>query len=184
MENTSKVETLNSILPYPLSLSPEGIYSFRTDKKHVYICTFKYCTPLFSPLLGIYDLKIFEFEFYLIESEDTEDLDTSQDEKVSITISFLLRGFFENELDRVIFYLCDSTDARHKERSILFRWWHRRHLQDALVRRPVDIVIETEDKESQVVHGCAMVRKDFPHMEILNDEFILKAYETIKEKYG
>ena len=159
-----------------------GFYHFQTAKGLTYICRFQGCTNQLSPVLGVYDIEIYEFDFTCYSPQPFNRELPSKDDRVSATIVHLLSQFFSHEL-RVIVYLCDSIDGRHKVRHRLFEHWHRLYAQHYLMRLPVDIEWEDENVTA-AAHGCVIIRNDFPHLDVLKHELINNAFEIITEKYG
>lgn len=166
-------------LPYNVSHSQDtGFYQFTTDQGVVYVCGFRYATTTLSPLLGIYNLEIYDFEFYPCNpiSKSTKN---RNDERVSATIIKLLEEFFSNEL-RVLVYICDSVDGRSKERQLLFNYWYKQ-LSHLVNRHELEIEREINGQEF-TAYGCSLTRKDFPHDDILESELFNKAEGIIVEK--
>ena len=164
------------ILPYPLENDAEtGLYSFTTNKNVRYICRFRDVTSRLSPLLGIYDLEIFDFDFYP-ENEPQDKV--KFDAAICMTICDLFTRFFTSDL-RVLVYICDSSDERHQYRDHLFNLWHSRHVAHLLTRIAIEISIGDEP-----TYGCALVTHQFPHMDVLQSELIDKIDEFMIDKYG
>jgi hypothetical protein len=157
----------NLILPYPLTVDSNGTYNFSTDSNVNYLCRFKNITPYLSPVIGIYDIKVFDFEFVnqTISPIGKRLKGNGYDNRISAAIIHLLNLFFQDPLS-VIVYICDDLDNKHKERSILFKQWYNKG-KDTFVRIPGEI-----DLGNKIIHGCILIRKDFPHTDILNQEFI------------
>lgn len=168
---------LSLILPYQVSIDVElNLYYFTTDGADTYYCRFREITNALSPLLGVYDLEIYEFEFYATNIGVF-------DARIAETICQLVTDFFENEL-RVMVYLCDGSDGRHKERSILFERWHRHYMRDFLNREPLDLEVANEAGDFFTNHGCILTRTDFPHPDILQRELIANAHDLVAHKYN
>jgi hypothetical protein len=160
-----------------------GSYLFQTENGLLYVCRFQNCTREFSPVLGIYDIEVFEFDF-TCHSLDAQNCAFKKfDKKVSATISYLLLKFFTNEL-RIIIYVCDTADGRHRERHKLFKiWFNNLEKQEDFTRIPMEL--DQENKDSGLAasaHGCIITRKDFPHPEVLQRELIDKAASIIGQK--
>ena len=123
-------------------------------------------------------MKIFDFEFvnetYIPTGKRVKG--SGQDERISATIIHLLNLFFKEPLS-VIVYICDDLDIKHKERSILFKQWHRKE-GDNFLRIPGQVTLG-----DKITHGCILVRKDFPHIDILHQEFISNAFEIMHDKF-
>ena len=60
--------------------------------------------------------KVYSFSF------EKEGGTTTYDKRVSLTITKIIRDFFQKNSHSLIF-TCDSADSRHKVRNVLFRRW-------------------------------------------------------------
>lgn len=171
----SKAEP-NLTAPYQLHFDPEsGIYYFTTSKAINYLCRFRNITSNLSPILGVYDLEIYEFEFYpesQLQQKDRFDIG------VCATICDLFNRFFTSEL-RVLTYVCESTDERHLGRHRLFGDWHRRFVANSLERIAIEVKIG-----DTTICGCALIQHTFPYMDVLQKEFIEKIEGVFAEKMG
>jgi len=162
-----------------------GCFYFHTENGLTYICQFQNRAGDLSPVLGIYDIEIWEFEFVCIASDVQNRGFKKFDKKVSATISNLLLKYFIHEL-RVILYVCDTADGRHKERHKLFKYWYN-NLDEQENFNRIPIAIDLDNKNSGLAvsaHGCVITRKDFPHPEVLQRELIDKAASIIGPKIG
>jgi hypothetical protein len=171
---------------YKIALDPSsGSYYFQTENGLTYICQFRNRTRDLSPVLGIYDIEICEFDFICITSDAQNRGFKKFDKKVSATISYMLLKFFTNEL-RVIIYVCDTADGKHRERHKLFKnWFNNLNDQEGFTRIPMEIDHENKDSGlAASAHGCIITRKDFPHPEVLQRELIDKAASVIGQKIG
>lgn len=126
---------------------------------------------LFITCTGIYDIEICEFNFACYTTDDSSYTSKKFDRNTSATISHLLLKFFENEL-RVMIYVCDTSDGRHKQRHRLFgNWFNGLNKPRYFNRIPIEMEMENADIIFQV-HGSVLTRQDFPHMDVLKKEFI------------
>ena len=124
------------IHPYPLQSDAEtGVYYFTTANQVKYVCRFRNVNQILSPVLGIYDLDIYDFDFY---PEINSDQKIKFDEAICLTICELFTKFFTTDL-RVLVYICDSIDGKHQGRDNLFRKWHKKNVANLLYRIPVEI---------------------------------------------
>jgi hypothetical protein len=167
----------NSPLPYKI-IESEGIYSFKSNQGLIYSCFFHYITPLLPPLLGIYDLEIYDFEFYPFDP--VPEKRKTADPRIAPTIVELLSKLLSNK-NRVLAYICDSSDGRAKQRQHLFRKWHEQHCT-GIDRYQLEITHQA-GSESYLAYGSILVRSDFEHHEVLKSELIEKAAQIIAAKY-
>ena len=171
---------------YKLAVDPSsGSYHFCTENGIIYICGFRNRTRDLSPVLGIYDIEVWEFYFYCYSTDEQKSIHKKFDKKVSTTIPYLLLIFLAIEL-RVVVYACDSSDGRHKVRHKLFtNWFNNLAEQKNYIRIP--IALEQNDEPSGLsasAHGGVITRKGFPHMEVLQKELIDQLPNIFGEKIG
>ena len=171
---------------YKIAFDPTlGSYHFRTENGLTYLCGFRNRTRDLSPVLGIYDIVVWEFYFYCYNTDEQSVIHKKFDKKVSTTISNLILKFLAKEL-RVVLYACDSCDGRHKVRHKLFKnWFNNLVEQKNYIRIPVAMEMNDEAPGlSASANGGIITRKDFPHMEVLQKEFIDKLPNIFREKIG
>jgi hypothetical protein len=172
----------SSPAPYPLNRNQDGIYYFATSGGVIYFCKFVDRTPFLSPLLGIYDVQVLEFEFYPYLPDGVEQ-QKGMDERIPITITHLLREAFSSPLI-VVVYMCDAADGKHHGRHKLFKSWHITYMSTEIDRIPIEFNILSEKGEIlDKAYGCTLLRHDFPHMDVLQKELISEAVGIISEKY-
>jgi hypothetical protein len=171
---------------YKLAFDPSsGSYHFRTENGLIYLCGLRNRTRDLSPVLGIYDIEVWEFYFDCYNPDEQSGKYKRFDQKISTTISNLTLKFLATEL-RVVLYACDSCDGRHKVRHKLFKIWFNNLIkQENYLRIP--IAMEVNDKVSDLsasANGGIITRKDFPHLEVLQKELIDKLPYIFREKIG
>ncbi len=165
--------------PYQLTVDAStGIISFSTSTETKYYCRFINQTNQLSPLLGIYDLEIYEFDFQPNSPLRGKKV---RDERIKYTLCHLIEKFFIVNEKRVLIYLCDAIDGKHRGRNSLFKSWHEAELINFIDRIPITIEIE---EDLQPIYGGVFIRKDFPHLDILNTELIDEAAGIISRKYN
>ena len=165
--------------PYNVSVHPgSGLYLFNTEQQITYACGFNDVTGRLSPVLGIYDIRIFDFDF--TPFDPSPESPKQQDKRISETIADLLTKFFAAEDIRVLTFVCDSSDGRGRERQILFRQWHK-SVRDMIDLNPLEITVESDMSKA---YGGVLTRKDFPHKDVLQTELIDNVRGIILEKYG
>jgi hypothetical protein len=171
---------------YKLAFDPSlGSYHFRTENGLTYLCGLRNRTRDLSPVLGIYDIEVWEFYFDCYNPDEQSGIHKIFDKKVSTTISNILLKFLATEL-RVVFYACDSSDGRHQVRHKLFKNWFKKLAeQENYIRTPIEL--DLTDKAtglSASACGGVITRKDFPHMEVLQKEFIDELPKIFRQKIG
>lgn len=98
---------------------------------------------------------------------------------VSVTIRDLLAGFFAKNENRVMIYVCDTSDGRGKQRSALFKKWYATVSNEYSCDN-----IEIDISDSEPIYGAILRRIDFPHNLVLKSEVIDRAESIILEKFG
>lgn len=165
------------LLPYPLNVDEStGLITFTTEHAISYVCRFQHRNRNLSPILGIYDLEIYEFDFY--HNQDIN-ADRKGDLRISKTLCDLVEDYFIVSNKRVLVYVCDGIDEKQRHRRITFGKWYREFFSDYLIRIPITICIESYE----CVFGGILVRNDFPHMEVLEEELVNRAEGIVSEKY-
>ncbi len=166
------------ILPYPLKIdSGTGLYYFTTETNIVYYCGFRNQTNDLSPLIGVYDISITEFEFHQFIPDLKTKPSRRQDPRVAITITKLLLSFFSDK-SKIIVFLCENMDGRALERQTLFSDWYRKFMKNSLIK--ISLIIEYKEL---VIYGGILVRNDFEYMQLLHTELADKAVEIISSKF-
>lgn len=130
-------------------------------------------------MVGIYDIEIYEFEFYKRGGDGV----SRTDSRIGCTIATLLIQFFINPM-RVIIYVCDATDGKDCGRARMFKIWHNSYLSETTTKAPVEINLEDEMGALTTIYGGAIMGRDFPHYDILHDEVLINAHEIITNKYA
>jgi hypothetical protein len=171
---------------YKIAFDPSrGYYHFCTENGLLYICHFQNWTRELSPVLGIYDIQVCEFDFSFQNMAEENYAFKRYDKRVSTTISHLLLKYLSSEL-RVLTYVCDTSDGRHKVRHKLFEnWFHNLVEQKNYIRIPIEMDLNDEASGlSASANGGVITKKDFPHMEVLQKEFIDKLPNIFRQKAG
>lgn len=153
------------------------MYNFKTDNDSIYACSFSNITSNLSPILGIYDIEIYDFDFFPI---DNGSFSKTLDFRISITLANLISKLFSNP-NRALVYVCDSSDGRGKERRRLFNLW-RRFLPNTISLHQLDISID--EVGNTTAHGGILRRNDFPYPHVLETELVDNVRGIIFEKYG
>lgn len=125
-------------------------------------------------MLGIYDIKVCDFEFFAVETPEGAG---AYDPRIEPTLTGLLGDYFDDARN-VLIYLCDAADGRPEARQALFTRWHR-GVADKVDHRPM--IIQADEF---AVYGGMMTRKDMPYPDVVQSELIHRAGELILEKFG
>lgn len=111
----------------------DGVFRFATDHAVTYAaCFLEMPLPVGALLPGL----LFDFSFFP-EAAGTNGPD---DARVAATILQLARRFFETGPERVLLYICESTDRREMARYRLFgRWLRENDLSGQFQCLPIEI---------------------------------------------
>jgi hypothetical protein len=152
---------------YPVTLLKDKVYTFTTLQGVKYFCRFVDCTNQISPLLGVYDVKILEVDFYPDYYSKTEK-----------------RKIFDEEIEAlspnvILVSICDNSDMPGILRKKLFNRWRSKYAKDVETKE-VDFYSETmQDNVYVLVH----VRNNFLYPEILQNEINVQAIGIISQKF-
>ena len=126
-------------------------------------------------MLGVYDIEVSIFEFSKL------DLDPNRrrqaDSRVFDTIHEIMGPYFNHD-SRVLLYVCDAADGRHKARHRLFNKWFdnkRGFTRDS---------IEIDPPGYETMYASIITCEDFPYRDVLQREVIGKAQGLAIEKFG
>ena len=100
--------------PYPCQ-NLNGLQTFTTDVGVEYAMGFRNISHYLSPVLGIYDIRIYTFDFFASGH-------SAKDSRVAPTIVDAVHEFFTDS-NRVLSYICDTSNSRAAERQRLFTRW-------------------------------------------------------------
>jgi hypothetical protein len=106
-------------LPYSIEQKEDGTYFFKTISGISYIAYF--IDVSFDSTIPLYS---FSFE--------PENEKGVYDERISVTIIHILRKFFENHLNSMLF-VCDVSDGKEKGRLRLFNNWYKNYQGDDIL---------------------------------------------------
>ena len=137
--------------PYPCQ-NLNGLQIFNTDGGVQFAMGFTNISHHLSPVLGIYDIRVYSFDFF-------SDRHAGKDDRVAPTILGAVQEFFTDP-NRVMAYVCDTSDGRAAERQRLFTRWTRN----------LDEVKQARIEIGDDIHAGILMRKDFQHWDVLRDE--------------
>ena len=162
--------------PYPINKNSEtGVYEFTTDDNVVYYCVFFDYTDAFPPILAVYDIEVYDFSFY---PHYPAGYKKRADARVVSTLSALIANFFGEGL-RVMAYTLDTSDDRHAGRNVLFENCYKARGEHFLERDALDF-----DREGRsTIHACALYKRDFPHIHLLQENMTQEAFEILAQKH-
>ena len=92
---------------------------------------------------------------------------SSYDEKISLTILSILRSFFTDK-NNVLLFICDAQDDRQCGRNLLFSKWY--HIYGSKAYHKEDLVINVGGTCSY--YASFICRKDHPSLKIMQETFI------------
>lgn len=109
---------------------------------------------------------------YSFSFEHNSSVKLSYDYKIQTTICYILKRFFDNNLNSVI-YVCDSADGRELARNRLFDKWHKCFTVIFIERHSVNLT--TLD-----YNLCASL---FVLSSNPNKEVVIKAFKDLPQTY-
>lgn len=100
-----------------------------------------------------------------------------KDDRIAMTIKSLLNGFFHP--NRVLIYICDSSDGKGMYRNKVFKSWFR-SVDDRY--RCSHLEIDITDMDS--IYGAVIRSNEFQQEELLETEVIQQVDRIVMEKFG
>ena len=154
---------LNSLCPYELVKEDEWNYSFVTKHGivyHAYFIDFSNYHPAFG---NVYTFNI----------EPESDVPHPIDNRISQTITEILKHFFIVKENAMIM-VCDNMDGKEEKREQLFARWFVRHNDGSIVK--FDASVSDED---YLLYVSIYLRKDNPQLQTLVPAF----YDLVKNGF-
>ena len=109
--------------PYSISIDENGIATFTADNKAIYKALFVGIPSPEPQLEGL----IFDFTFERDAANCDNTIHPGHDARIKPTLERIINRFFELAPDGILYFSCDSTDGRHRERLFIFNKWHVPH---------------------------------------------------------
>ena len=117
-------------------------YFFQTDYQLTYEVSFKPTFYIFEPHLPfanwVYELVIKIFD-------NASDKIPPTDPIISVTIVAIFQHFFSNHTEKIIVYVCDTSDRKHLARYRKFNRWFEFHNDDEFRKMEVNTTDELKD---------------------------------------
>jgi Family of unknown function (DUF6169) len=119
---------LNLANAYSFKRERDGLYTFTTLSFKHYEVYFVPSTTFDQASFGDVNYLFTDFGFGY---QDLQELDAIEPpEIVSTTLICILQDFISRYPEKVLVYVCDTSDRKHKARSLLFsRWFEKYHQQ-------------------------------------------------------
>jgi Family of unknown function (DUF6169) len=136
----------------------DDFYTFTTDFGVLYRLDFKNNNSLLTIYKGLFEFV--EFAFEPIKQIKGNKKPVIFDEKIRNTIEYALLSFFE-EPDKILYYVCDSSDGRQLSRERLFKNWFA---EQSLPISQLEVIISAELKALIFIHNS------FPFIEQLKED--------------
>ena len=163
-------------MPNPYSLIfNDGLYHFTTSQGKIYTYVFTDVNPFIPPLFTVYDIEVYLFDFFFIDPQPH--IKWPKDDRIATTIKTLLNDFFD--LNRVLMYVCDSSDGKGMCRNKVFKNWFK-SVEDRY--RCNHIEIDVSDLEP--IYGAVIRSREFQHEKFLETEVIQQAERIVREKFS
>lgn len=106
--------------PYSVSINENSIATFTAYNKAIYKALFVGIPSPEPQLEGL----IFDFTFERDAAKCANPQRPGHDARVKPTLEKIVNRFFELAPDGILYFSCDSTDGRHRERLAIFNKWH------------------------------------------------------------
>ena len=135
----------------------DEFYTFTTDIGRLYRLDFRNNNSLLTIYKGLFEFVEFAFEPISgpIKQVKGDVKSVIFDEKIRNTIEHALLSFFE-EPDKILYYVCDSSDGRQLSRERLFKNWFAE--QSSPINQ-LEVIISAEVKVLIFIHNS------FPFIE-------------------
>ena len=155
--------------PYPVTVA-DGIFRFTTDHASHYSARF-----LVMPLPAAVQLAGLIFDFSFFPDESTA---SPEDGRVTATLFYLIRRFFETQQEYILLYICESNDEKHFAQQRLFTRWR---LANDRAGQFQQLPIEITAGEPAIVGGL-LFRQDHPLRAEIADflQAELQVYTEVK----
>lgn len=139
-------------------------FAFITVNKIVYEVTFKDSDYLFA---NNEELKNNTFEISILVAENPTKRTPPLDKLIPKTIANIVADFFQNH-ERVVLYICDSSDSREAARARKFGHWFSYFSEGQYLR------VETTIKDellAAIYFVSVIIRRDNPSKSLIFNEF-------------
>ena len=140
-------------------------YYFSTDLEIDYGVKFKDSSYIFD---GRLDFDVQAFEMVIEIEENPNSIKPPLDSKMPITISTIFKDFCGKFNQRIIVYICDSSDVRQEARRRKFNQWVDIFKGDEFLK--FDTAIKEDSKITY--HSSLIIRSDNPYKLQIIDAFI------------
>jgi Family of unknown function (DUF6169) len=148
-------------------------YYFNTDLGIEYVVKFKDSSYLFD---GRLEFEVQAFELMIEIDDNPSGIKPPLDSKIPLTISTIFKDFCQKFNERVIIYICDSSDVRQEARRRKFNQWVDQFKGDEYLK--LDTAIEENSKITY--HSSVIVRNDNPYKMQIFEAFLNLAKEQDK----
>jgi Family of unknown function (DUF6169) len=131
-------------------------YYFSTDNEIEYVVKFKDTSYIFD---GRLDFEVYAFEMVIEIEENPLEIKPPLDSKMPLTVATIFKDFCEHFNERVIIYICDSSDVRQEARRRKFNQWVDLFKGDDFMK--FDTAIKENDKITY--HSSLIIKSDNPY---------------------
>jgi hypothetical protein len=162
---------MSTLKPYSFK-EKNNQYRFQTDKGVIYSVSFTDGSIYFRTLPS--HIPVYEFIIKVVELG--ENLSPPFDSRLEITVIEILKIFFSNHGDSII-YICSMVDNRQHSRFRKFDAWFNRNISVIPDLEKYDTFITYEDLE---ILSTLIVHKGNPYRETLVKMFLDQANDYEK----
>jgi hypothetical protein len=148
-------------------------YYFTTDNQITYHVKFKDSSYLFD---GRLDFDVYAFEMVIEIEDNPTGINPPLDTNIPLTIATIFKEFCDSFNERVIIYICDSSDVRQEARRRKFNQWVDQFKGDNYLKFDTAI----EESSRIIFHSSLIMRFDNPYKMQLIEAFVNLADEQKK----
>ncbi len=165
---------LDSPSPYNIFFK-EGLYHFTTSLGRSYTCAFTEVNRFLPPLFTVHDIEVYMFDFFF--NDPHPQIKKPKDDRISVTIKSLLSDFFRS--NRVLIYICDSSDGKGMYRNKVFKNWFK-SVEDRYRCNHIEIDVF----DLAPIYGAVIRSNEFQQEELLERDVIQQVDRIVMEKFG
>ena len=143
----------------------KNTFSFQTINRFTYDVTFK-PTPYLFDEGSVYSHYTYEFSIILVSN--TLEQNPPFDPKIPPTIAAIFTDFYENAVDTITIYICDSSDGRQMTRRRKFDKWFDYFKGESFIK--IDAKFKESDGTQYPV--SLIIKESNPFRTQIFDEFL------------
>lgn len=139
-------------------------YVFDTNHEITYEVKFKPSSYLFEEQ-DEFSTQVYEMVIAIVERKNADDK-TPSDSLIMYTIADIVTNFFQNR-ERIIVYICDTSDARHLARARKFGLWFEKFKTTQFMKVDASII----DEMGVIYLNALILHRENPYFVEIIDAF-------------